>query len=112
MIIVQIVSADQLKPMEKIKRLIDKIKEMKAQREKFLEQLKNEMDADDITVQLSATKDSNHEAIFEEELKKHEKTVGLMRQNLSAQTNICSAVEEAYAEYAVAKRKLDEMNRR
>ena len=99
--------------MESMKQLILKIDAMKTQREKFLDQLKLELEADDITAHLSATRDSSeHEKIFEEELAKHEKSVNLLKMNLTAQGNICTAVEEEYAKYAVAKRKLDELYRR
>ena len=93
-----------------MKKLIDKIGEMKNQRVKLFDQLKTALDADDITVLLSATKDSmNQDKIFERELKKHDSTVALLKQNFEAQKNICNAVEEAYAQYALVRRKLYEL---
>ena len=100
-------------PLQTMKRLIAKIDEMKDQRVKLFDQLKAALEADDITVLLSATKDSvDQDKLFETELKKHESCVALMKQNFEAQKNICSAVEEAYAQYALVRRKLYELNTR
>lgn len=49
---------------------------------------------------------------FEEQLKKHDKEVALIEQNISAQDNILRALTEANAKYAKIRKQIEESNQR
>ena len=68
-----------------------KVDEMKAQRSMLAERFRAEVMEDDITKKLVGHKDKAIDEVFEIELKKHEATRKLIRQNLAAQRNILQA---------------------
>ncbi|XP_071546877.1 uncharacterized protein mop isoform X2 [Panulirus ornatus] len=92
-------------PMAKqeVKRLLGKVSEMQAQRAKWEAQLRSDIQDDDVTKQLVTSQDDMEE-FFKNELKKHDKLVSLLEQNMSAQTNILQALSEANAAYATTRR--------
>ena len=81
--------------IEMVKQLVAKIKEMEQQRTQQAQLLHKELEGDDITGKLAGEPEMIHGEIFERELKKHEKRVGYIRQNLAAQENILSVLDEA-----------------
>ncbi|KAG7154429.1 Tyrosine-protein phosphatase non-receptor type 23-like 1 [Homarus americanus] len=88
---------------QEVKRLMGKVSEMQAQRVKWESQLRTDIQDDDVTKQLVTNQD-DMEDFFKNELKKHDKLVSLLEQNMAAQTNILQALSEANAAYATTRR--------
>nr|XP_053638319.1 tyrosine-protein phosphatase non-receptor type 23-like isoform X2 [Cherax quadricarinatus] len=88
---------------QEVKRLLGKVSEMQAQRSKWESQLRADIQADDVTKQLVTSQD-DMEDFFQNELKKHDKLVSLLEQNMAAQGNILQALSEANAAYATTRR--------
>lgn len=80
--------------------LLNKVNEMRVQRAQLLGNLREAMNSDDITAQVIAWGDKKMEKLFKKELAKHEPSVKLLEQNLSAQTNILRALTDCYARCA------------
>ncbi|XP_052237529.1 tyrosine-protein phosphatase non-receptor type 23-like isoform X2 [Dreissena polymorpha] len=98
-------SSDVIKQLNS---LLSKIEEMRTQRQTLEEQLRKSILEDDITAVLCKKESFNKESLFSEQLKKHEKTTSLIRQNLSAQNNILRALTDANAKYASVRRATSE----
>ncbi|XP_050712311.1 tyrosine-protein phosphatase non-receptor type 23-like isoform X2 [Eriocheir sinensis] len=88
---------------QEVKRLLGKVHEMQAQRSKWDAQLRTDIHNDDVTKQL-VTNQEDMEDFFKTELKKHDKLVALLEQNMAAQGNILQALSEANAAYATTRR--------
>ena len=80
---------------------------MRNQRIGLEQTLRDAIKNDDITSSLAKHGNRNNSQIFEEEIKKHDRTVEYIRQNIVAQKNILSALAEKNAEYASAREKID-----
>lgn len=80
--------------------LLGKVNEMRVQRSQLLNSLREAMNNDDITAQVIAWGDKKLEKLFKKELIKHEQSVKLLEQNLSAQSNILRALTDCYARCA------------
>lgn len=80
--------------------LLNKVNEMRVQRAQLLNNLREAMNNDDITAQVIAWGDKKLEKLFKKELVKHEQSVKLLEQNLSAQSNILRALTDCYARCA------------
>lgn len=94
---------------KELKRLINKVDEMKNQRLVLKNQLREYIQGDDITTLLVTKEDKNLQDLFAQELKKHDRQVGLINQNLTAQTSILKALTEANANYADTRRASNEI---
>ncbi|XP_053386604.1 tyrosine-protein phosphatase non-receptor type 23-like [Mercenaria mercenaria] len=94
--------------IKQLNNLLSKIEEMKTQRQTLEEQLRKEVLEDDITGVLCKQESINREVLFSEQLKKHDKTSGLIRQNLTAQNNILRALTDANAKYATVRKATSE----
>ena len=79
--------------------------------EKLEGELRAGVQNDDITECLARKGAVDQGKIFEEEMRKHDKTVQLIRQNIQAQSNIVRAMTERNAVYADARIKVDEVMR-
>ncbi|XP_068222752.1 LOW QUALITY PROTEIN: tyrosine-protein phosphatase non-receptor type 23-like [Palaemon carinicauda] len=88
---------------QEVKRLLGKVSEMQAQRARWEDQLRRDLHEDDVTKQL-VTNQEDMEEFFKNELKKHDKLVIPLQQNMSAQNNILQALSEANAAYATTRR--------
>nr|XP_045622432.1 tyrosine-protein phosphatase non-receptor type 23-like isoform X2 [Procambarus clarkii] len=88
---------------QEVKRLLGKVSEMQAQRAKWESQLRSDIQDDDVTKQLVTSQDDK-EDFFKNELKKHDKLVSLLDQNMAAQANILQALSEANAAFATTRR--------
>ncbi|GAB0096426.1 tyrosine-protein phosphatase non-receptor type 23 [Sergentomyia squamirostris] len=91
-------AADEIHFTE-LRNLLTKVNEMKAQRAAFVQELRNNITADDITGKI-VTWEKKLEKLFKKELEKHDKCVTVIEQNLSAQGNILKALTDAYAKCA------------
>lgn len=86
--------------MKELKMLLNKVNEMRVQRNDLYTQLRDAINSDDITAQLVVHGEKNVEELFKKELKKYHTTTSLIEQNLMAQSNILKALTDTYAQYA------------
>lgn len=96
--------------IKELQRLLDKVEEMRKQRQMLYTQLREALQADDITK--LATHQTDLEALFTQELTKHQRLTSLIEQNLSAQEKILVALTEANARYADTRRSTAEIQQR
>ncbi|GFO05598.1 tyrosine-protein phosphatase non-receptor type 23, partial [Plakobranchus ocellatus] len=89
--------------VSEVRRLMQKVSEMKEQRKALLEQFRGQIHGDDITSVLLTQDKTNKEAVFAEQLKKHDQLVGYIKQNLAAQDNILRALTDANAKFAAIR---------
>lgn len=92
-----------------MRHLISKIEEMKQQRLRFSDEIRDIVCRDDITNQLVTYSGGKVEELFEKELKKYDKHVMLIDTNLSAQENILRALKETYAKYGSTRKSTSEL---
>jgi len=94
---------------EKLVALIDKVDEMKAQRQELFKRLQQAIHQDDLTKTIAAHQNeitTSHDEFFSEQLKKHEQLVTYLTQNLNAQDNILRALADANAQFTVDRKKI------
>lgn len=85
-----------------LKTLLDKVEEMKRQRDGLFNELREQiLNKDDITAQLITHGDKDVEELFKKELKKYSTSVNIIEQNLVAQGNILKALTDTYAKHAM-----------
>lgn len=96
--------------IKELTRLLDKVEEMRKQRQMLYTQLREALQADDITK--LATHQTDLEALFTQELAKHQRLTSLIEQNLSAQEKILVALTEANARYADTRRSTADIQQR
>ena len=65
-----------------------KVDKMKQQRRMLIGQLREQINADDITKTMVGHLDSDKEAFINEHMKRHRELADIIRQNLAAQENI------------------------
>ncbi|XP_071112236.1 tyrosine-protein phosphatase non-receptor type 23-like [Haliotis cracherodii] len=94
--------------VQELQRLLSKVDEMKKQRQNLMEELRAQVQNDDITNVLVTQDSGSKDSIFEEQLKKHDKLVTLMQQNLGAQDNILRALTDTNARYATIRKATSE----
>ena len=92
-----------------MERLFDKIDEMKRQRLMLEEQLLTEMNNENVIKIVLEHANENIEERFDEEIKKYDKIISLIEQNLSAQKNILRAMTDCNARYAKTKKNILEV---
>lgn len=87
---------------KELKTLLDKVEEMKRQRDDLFHDLREQiLNKDDITAQLITHGDKDVEELFKKELKKYSQSVNIIEQNLVAQGNILKALTDTYAKHAM-----------
>ena len=84
---------------------------MRTQRQALESSLREAVRNDDITNSLAQRGNKDVERVFQDEIKKHEKTVEYIRQNIIAQANILSALTERNAEYVDAREQVQGLMR-
>ncbi|KAK4472343.1 hypothetical protein MN116_002667 [Schistosoma mekongi] len=93
-------------------RLFGKVSEMRQQRHELISQLRTALHTDDVDSDLLIISNQNKENLndwFENRLKtKHDNLVNIIKQNLSAQENIQSALIDLNAEFAPTWKKLSD----
>ncbi|GFY45174.1 tyrosine-protein phosphatase non-receptor type 23 [Trichonephila inaurata madagascariensis] len=98
------------KAMDTFNHLVDKVEEMRKQRQYLEQQLRDSLMNDDITKNLvTMKKKEDLQQTFAEELKKHDEIITYLDQNLSAQDNILCALTEANAHYAETRKAVSEI---
>ncbi|KAK4036584.1 hypothetical protein OUZ56_028630 [Daphnia magna] len=96
--------------IKELHRLLDKVEEMRKQRQMLYTQLREALKADDITK--LATHQADLETLFTQELAKHQRLTSLIEQNLKAQEKILVALTEANARYADTRRSTADIQQR
>ena len=98
--------------LDEIARILSKVEEMRAQRCKMLDDLRNALQTDDVTQELlTSEKSSDHTALFQRRLEVHQEAVKLLKLNLTAQENIINALITAHAKVGVKKHEILERRR-
>uniref|UniRef100_A0A1E1X539 Putative tyrosine protein phosphatase non-receptor type n=1 Tax=Amblyomma aureolatum TaxID=187763 RepID=A0A1E1X539_9ACAR len=99
--------------VKELSHLLDKVDEMKKQRQMLHSQLRDALQKDDITRQIvTRNKGQELQAFFAAELKKHDQEVSLLEQNLAAQDNILKALTQANARFAETRKAASDILRR
>jgi tyrosine-protein phosphatase non-receptor type 23 len=97
----------QISPIDQVTRkelqtLLNKVEEMKVQRDGLYNDLREEiLNKDDITAQLLANGDKEVEELFKKELAKYSRSIKTIELNLEAQGNILKALTDTYAKHAM-----------
>jgi tyrosine-protein phosphatase non-receptor type 23 len=97
---------------QRLRKVANKVDEMRKQRCQLIERLRMDLDDDDITKKALTERELDPGKLFELELKKHDKNRELIEQNLRAQENILKALTEANANFADYRRQIVATNER
>ncbi|OQR77340.1 tyrosine-protein phosphatase non-receptor type 23-like [Tropilaelaps mercedesae] len=101
-------TTEDAKVINELIRLFDKVDEMKAQRHKLFNNLREAIRNDDITKLIVANAQEDLNAVFDKAIAKHEQAIVVLEKNLSAQDNILKAVTEANASAAEVRLNLQQ----
>ncbi|XP_008429118.1 tyrosine-protein phosphatase non-receptor type 23 [Poecilia reticulata] len=101
-------SEEEMAGLQRMKRILGKVHEMREQRGSLEKQLRDLVQTDDITSTLVTTERADMKRIFEDQLKKYEQVKVYIDQNLSAQENILKALTEANVQYASVRKGLNQ----
>ncbi|XP_076670814.1 tyrosine-protein phosphatase non-receptor type protein myopic isoform X1 [Andrena cerasifolii] len=109
-------SAIELERMhaKELRRILNKVDEMRRQRNDLHTKLRDSIAQDDLTrLLVTATSDSGPlDRLFADQLSKHQMLVTLIDQNLAAQDNILAALTDAYAQTANVRKGVEEILKR
>ncbi|XP_076244270.1 tyrosine-protein phosphatase non-receptor type protein myopic [Calliopsis andreniformis] len=99
---------------KELKRILNKVDEMRRQRSELHTKLRDSITQDDLTrLLVTATSDSGPlDRLFADQLSKHQTLVTLIEQNLTAQDNILAALTDAYAQTANVRKGVEEILKR
>ncbi|XP_031849254.2 tyrosine-protein phosphatase non-receptor type protein myopic isoform X2 [Nomia melanderi] len=99
---------------KELKHILNKVDEMRRQRNELHTKLRDSIAQDDLTrLLVTATSDSGPlDRLFTDQLSKHQSLVSLIEQNLSAQDNILAALTDAYAQTANVRKGVEEILKR
>ncbi|XP_003741192.1 tyrosine-protein phosphatase non-receptor type 23 [Galendromus occidentalis] len=92
-------------------KLLDKLEEMKQQRERLFSELRDALINDDITKLIVANAQEDLNEVFERALAKHKLAIAVLEKNLLAQDNILKAVSQANANTAEIRMNLEQARR-
>ncbi|XP_059145278.1 tyrosine-protein phosphatase non-receptor type 23-like [Physella acuta] len=98
--------------VSEIRRLLQKVNDMKEQRKTLLHQFREKIHTDDITHVLVTQEVTDKAAVFKEQLKKHDQVVGYIRQNLMAQDNILRHLTDTHAKFATIRQAFNDASTR
>jgi tyrosine-protein phosphatase non-receptor type 23 len=111
----QVPQADAIdeKTRKELTVLLNKVEEMKMQRDGLYNELRDQiLNKDDITAQLITHGEKDVEELFKKELKKYSQNVQIIEQNLVAQENILKALTETYAKHAMTLKSYNDAKQR
>ncbi|XP_070163864.1 tyrosine-protein phosphatase non-receptor type 23 [Polyergus mexicanus] len=99
---------------KELKRILNKVDEMRMQRLELHSKLRDQIAQDDLTrLLVTATSESAPlDRIFAPQLSKHQSLVNLIEQNLAAQDNILVALTDVYAQTANIRKNVEEILKR
>lgn len=105
--VIAVTREDEKVILEFIK-LLDKLEEMKQQRQKLFNELRDSLINDDITKLIVANAQEDLNEVFENALSKHRQSIAILERNLLAQDNILKAVSQANANTAEIRLNLEQ----
>ncbi|KAI6208403.1 BRO1 domain-containing protein [Aphelenchoides besseyi] len=91
---------------KELRRLLDKVDEMKRQRLRLIADLRESLDRDEITAHALADPHVEHDSLIRNHITRHDKQVKLIEQNLAAQENVLSALTAANANFADRRKEI------
>ncbi|XP_011638126.1 tyrosine-protein phosphatase non-receptor type 23 [Pogonomyrmex barbatus] len=99
---------------KELKRVLNKVDEMRMQRLDLHTKLRDQIAQDDLTrLLVTATSESaSLDRLFADQLSKHQSLVNLIEQNLAAQDNILAALTDVYAQTANVRKNVEEVLKR
>ncbi|KAF7630759.1 BRO1 domain-containing protein [Meloidogyne graminicola] len=97
---------------KELRRVINKVDEMRSQRCTLIKQLRDDLEIDDISKKALTERELDPKQLFGTEIQKHNKIKELIEQNLRAQALILKALTEANANFADCRRQILEANER
>nr|XP_034193397.1 tyrosine-protein phosphatase non-receptor type 23 isoform X1 [Osmia lignaria] len=99
---------------KELKRILNKVDEMRRQRNELHTKLRDSIAQDDLTrLLVTATSDSGPlDRLFADQLSKHQTLVTLLEQNLAAQDNILAVLTDSYAQTANVRKGVEEILKR
>lgn len=97
---------------KELRRVINKVDEMRSQRCTLIKQLRDDLETDDISKKALTERELDLKQLFGTEIQKHNKIKELIEQNLRAQALILKALTEANANFADCRRQILEANER
>ncbi|EFN72933.1 Tyrosine-protein phosphatase non-receptor type 23 [Camponotus floridanus] len=99
---------------KELKRILNKVDEMRMQRLELHSKLRDQIAQDDLTrLLVTATSESAPlDRLFADQLSKHQSLVNLIEQNLAAQDNILAALTDVYAQTANIRKNVEEILKR
>ena len=97
---------------KELKRVLDKVEEMRKQRSHLIDTFSQELDMDDISKRALSERELNPKKLFEAEILKHNKNIQLIEQNCHAQGNILKVLTGANANFAEYRHQIIEGNER
>uniref|UniRef100_A0A8B9HJR2 Protein tyrosine phosphatase, non-receptor type 23, b n=1 Tax=Astyanax mexicanus TaxID=7994 RepID=A0A8B9HJR2_ASTMX len=97
-------SQEDTSSLQNMKRLQEKVGEMRKQRVSLEQQLRDLIQKDDITTVLVTTERYDIKDLFGKQLLKYDQLKGYIDQNLTAQDKILKALTEANVQYATVRR--------
>ncbi|KAE8595341.1 hypothetical protein XENTR_v10015700 [Xenopus tropicalis] len=103
-----VLTEDDKAVLQNLKKILNKVQEMREQRQSLEQQLRDTIQQDDITTSLVTTDRSEMKKLFAEQLKKYDQLKVYVEQNLSAQENILKALTEANVKYAPVRKIITE----
>ncbi|OCT75337.1 tyrosine-protein phosphatase non-receptor type 23 [Xenopus laevis] len=103
-----ILTEDDKAVLQNLKKILNKVQEMREQRHSLEQQLRDTIQKDDLTTSLVTTDRSEMKKLFAEHLKKYDQLKVYIEQNLSAQENILKALTEANVKYAPVRKIISE----
>ncbi|KAK2576419.1 hypothetical protein KPH14_005755 [Odynerus spinipes] len=106
-------TADKLHVQE-LKRILNKVDEMRRQRSDLHGKLRDSIAQDDLTRLLvtATTESGSLDRLFSEQLSKHQSLVSLIEKNLAAQDNILAALTDAYAQTGDVRKIVEDILKR
>ncbi|XP_029156737.1 tyrosine-protein phosphatase non-receptor type 23 [Nylanderia fulva] len=99
---------------KELKRILNKVDEMRMQRLELHNKLRDQIAQDDLTrLLVTATSESAPlDRLFAEQLSKHESLVNIIEHNLAAQDKILAALTDVYAQTANIRKNVEEILKR
>ncbi|KYN01526.1 PREDICTED: tyrosine-protein phosphatase non-receptor type 23 [Cyphomyrmex costatus] len=100
---------------KELKRVLNKVDEMRIQRLDLLTKLRDQIVQDDLTrllVTATSSESAPLDRLFADQLNKHQSLMSLIEQNLAAQDNILAALTDAYAQTANVRKSVEEVLKR
>ncbi|CAI8019869.1 Tyrosine-protein phosphatase non-receptor type 23 [Geodia barretti] len=101
--------AEEASESERWQQLLEEVDKMTQQRQVLVARFRQQMNSDDITKNLVGHLGNDHEVFLEDHLRQFKEVAAIIRQNLTAQENILTALTEANANKASTRQTVQEI---